>query len=108
MKFINNQILSYSRYRLFSFNYNIQLYWTYLYLKSTKLVIRNKFSPRLVGNKSDDDAQLEVIEELAKDFAEEERLYLFHTSAKDDMNVKQVSQKYVCKSQDITSRYLKI
>jgi len=47
----------------------------------------------LVGNKTDDNSQAEVLEELAQDFAEENRLYLYQTSARDDINVKEVFQK---------------
>ncbi|GIX98044.1 ras-related protein Rab-13 [Caerostris extrusa] len=44
----------------------------------------------LVGNKNDDGSQPEVLEELAQDLAEENRLYLYHTSAKDNLNVSEV------------------
>uniref|UniRef100_A0A2L2XXK6 Ras-related protein Rab-35 n=1 Tax=Parasteatoda tepidariorum TaxID=114398 RepID=A0A2L2XXK6_PARTP len=47
----------------------------------------------LVGNKSEESSQVEVLEELAQDFAEEHRLYLYHSSAKDDVNVKEVFQR---------------
>lgn len=44
----------------------------------------------LVGNKNDDGSQPEVLDELAQDLAEENRLYLFQTSAKDNVNVTEV------------------
>ncbi|PRD28092.1 UNVERIFIED_CONTAM: hypothetical protein NCL1_33474 [Trichonephila clavipes] len=40
-----------------------------------------------VGNKNDDGRQPEVLDELAQDLAEENRLYLFQTSARDNVNV---------------------
>ncbi|XP_054713580.1 ras-related protein Rab-13-like [Uloborus diversus] len=47
----------------------------------------------LVGNKTDDLSQYEVLEELAQDFAEENRLYFYQTSALDNKNVTEVFQK---------------
>ncbi|CAL1281544.1 unnamed protein product [Larinioides sclopetarius] len=47
----------------------------------------------LVGNKNDDGSQPEVLEELAQDLAEENRLYLYQTSARDNMNVSEVFQE---------------
>ncbi|KFM77186.1 Ras-related protein Rab-40C, partial [Stegodyphus mimosarum] len=44
----------------------------------------------LVGNKNDDGKQTEVLEELAQDFAEENRLYLYQASARDNVNVSEV------------------
>ncbi|KAG8193474.1 hypothetical protein JTE90_023726 [Oedothorax gibbosus] len=46
----------------------------------------------LVGNKNDDASQPEVLEELAQDLAEENRLYLYQTSARDNVKVTEVFQ----------------
>ncbi|CAL1281543.1 unnamed protein product [Larinioides sclopetarius] len=51
------------------------------------------FPTRIVGNKNDDGSQPEVLEELAQDLAEENRLYLYQTSARDNMNVSEVFQE---------------